>query len=135
MLIADGDGGPKCCWWNERERRELVSGSMVLVRTVGLKVTFRTGLAGLEDSGEDGAEGVEEEVDVGRRGEVSVAVAIVVPGSWLWFSDSDSYTRNGLSRPVRCPANHETCSTKNWWILGALGLSGHVPVDDADRGS
>lgn len=73
MLIAeglDGDGGPRYCPCEARERRESGSVSMVLVRTLGLNVTFRTGFAGRADSGEDGAE-------VGRSGVCSEAAALL----------------------------------------------------------
>jgi hypothetical protein len=74
-----------------------VSFSMVLVRTFGLNVTFRTGLAGRVDSGEEGVDGVDG-ADVGRRGERSEALfAMVITRSWPRFSDRS----NGSS--VDCP--------------------------------
>jgi len=72
VLIAEGlkgEGGPTCWLCEERERRKSASVSMVFVATLGLNVTFRTGLAGRVDSGEDGAE-------LGRSGECSVAAAM-----------------------------------------------------------
>jgi hypothetical protein len=75
-----------------------VSFSIVLVRTFGLNVTFRTGLAGRADSGDEGADGVGG-ADVGRRGERSVAVvAIVVPRPWLGFSDRSN--GSGIDFPL-----------------------------------
>lgn len=91
------------------------SGSMVLVTGLGLKVTFRCGLAGRATSGEDG---VEEGSSGVFSDAVVVSIVYVVAIDWL-----DGYDVGGLV----------------WWCfvagLGVLCVFADSPVEEWSHGT